>query len=378
MSSIDFNSGYWQIAMDEHSAQYTAFATPLGLFEWTVMPFGLKNSPRTFARAVSEILRGLPFVRVFYDDIAVMSPDFESHLIHLDLVFARLRRADLTAHFKKCFFVRPQLPYLGRVVDQEGVDLQPEQLKCVEEFPSPNEEHKIKTKKKKLRKFLGLCQWFSCFVPQYATLAAPLTELLKDKSPWIWEDQEETAFAEVKKAIMMAKKLSHLRYDLPLRLQCDSSEVGFGCVLFQRDPENPELRHVVEYASRKLQPAESRWTALEREAGALFWAVKKYEKYLEGKKFFLTTDNRALSWMKDTKDSNSKVYRWFLLLSSMDFELEFCAGERNEGPDGLSRHPLQDGEPGDLGEHQDVGPPPLAWPPRHTSLPGSVHTSAHG
>jgi len=108
-----------------------------------------------------------------------------------------------------------------------------------------------------------------------------------------------------------------------------------------------------------MRDAERRYTTLEKEALAVVWAIENYKEYLEGRKFVLLTDNQVLSWMKASRDVNTKLCRWFLTVMGYDFIVKHVRGEDNEGPDGLSRAATQEPQEGDLGETVDVTAPSI-------------------
>ena len=144
-----------------------------------------------------------------------------------------------------------------------------------------------------------------------------------------------------------------------MHLQTDASDVGVGAILYFYDDDSPGTRKVIGYASRKMRDAERRYTTLEKEALAVVWAIENYKEYLEGRKFVLLTDNQVLSWMKASRDVNTKLCRWFLTVMGYDFIVKHVRGEDNEGPDGLSRAATQEPQEGDLGETVDVTAPSI-------------------
>ena len=113
-SSMDLASGYWQIGMKEEDIQKTAFTCAYGLYEFKVMPFGLKNAPPTFQRLMNRLFRPYldEFVVIYIDDILVYSKTFEEHMKHLKIVFEILRKAELKIKLKKCKFCEPNIEFL--------------------------------------------------------------------------------------------------------------------------------------------------------------------------------------------------------------------------------------------------------------------------
>ena len=356
-SVLDLKSGYWQVPLKQSARKYTAFRTRRGLYQFRVLPFGLKNSPMTFVRLMNEVLRGYldEFVRVYLDDIVVFSNATDEHQCHLDKVLERLQRHGLTCNPEKCSFGSTEISFLGHLVTSEGIDKQPEKLEGIINYPPP-------TKLKDLRKFLGVCNWYSQFVDNYADTIAPLTNRLKQGTKWSWTEIEQAAFNKIKRALYDSPKLSTPDYGKPFCLQTDASEIGAGAVLFQRG-DSPDERRIIAYASKKFSDTQTRYAAVERECLAIIWATDKFRPYLEARRFDLFTDNSALTWLHRAKNTNSKLTRWALQLANLDYKTTHVPGVQNEAPDMLSRNPTT-GPPVDE-EHLEerlVGvptPPPI-------------------
>jgi hypothetical protein len=158
-TTLDLQKGYWQVLLEEDSKQYTAFQTPLGLFQWVVMPMGLKNASMTFQRVMNDTLRGLvgKFVQVYLDDIVVYSTSLQEHAHHLDQVLQRLKTAGFTLQVGKCRFAMDTVDCLGHVIGHGSINPQPEKLLHIKQFPQP-------MKKKDVRKFLGTTNWYLLYV----------------------------------------------------------------------------------------------------------------------------------------------------------------------------------------------------------------------
>uniref|UniRef100_A0A2S2NFW4 RNA-directed DNA polymerase n=1 Tax=Schizaphis graminum TaxID=13262 RepID=A0A2S2NFW4_SCHGA len=269
-SVLDLRSGYWQVPLNQNARKYTAFRTRRGLYHFRVLPFGLKNSPMTFARLMNEVLRGYidDFVQVYLDDIVVFSMNTDDHRHHLDNILERLKRYGLTCNTGKCRIGSTEISFLGHLINSEGIEKQPEKLEGIKHFPTP-------TKVRDLRKFLGVCNWYSQFVDNYADTIAPLTDRLKQGQKWTWTEVEQDAFAKIKTALYDSPKLSAPDYGQPFCLQTDASEIGAGAVLFQRG-DSPEEKRIIAYASKKFSETQKRYAAVERECLAIIWATEKF------------------------------------------------------------------------------------------------------
>lgn len=332
-SSIDLKSGYWQVPLDPDSKHFTAFSTPDGsLYQFKVMPFGLKGSPATFQRLMTqEVLPGYihDFTMVYLDDVVVYSRTWDEHLHHLRLVFERLQQHGLHCAPEKCQFGKQEIQYLGHIIGPDGNRPQQHHLQQIQDAEAPKN-------RRQLRKFLGLCNWLRDYVDHFADIATPLTNLLANKK-WKWSSTEEEALKALKSALATCKPLSRPDPTLPFVLQTDASSIGIAAVLYQHGSDG--ARKIISYASARLTEAERRYHINEQECLAIVWAVKRYRPYLEDRPFTLRTDNRSLVWLQKTRDTKAKIARWAMLLQEFNFNIEHCPGTRNELPDLLSRAP---------------------------------------
>ncbi|KAI5720243.1 hypothetical protein M8J77_003912 [Diaphorina citri] len=320
--------------MDPSSRQYTAFTTPDGgTFHFKRLPFGLKNAPACFQRLMTQqVLDGLigDICIIYLDDILIFSRTWDEHVTHVALVLERLQHSGLTVSLKKCQFGRASLEYLGHVITADGNFPMEKHFRAIKDREPPRN-------KKQLQSFLGTCNWLREFVPNAATVLAPLCEHLKN-SKWSWTDEDTSHFTKAKDAFSKIQMLSRPDFSgTTFYLQTDASEVGLGAVLFQYAEDNS--KRVISFASAKLSPTESRYSSNERECLAVVWAIKKYRIYLEDQPFVLRTDNQSLKWLNKFSDSKAKLTRWAILLSELSFKIEHCPGRDTELADALSRFP---------------------------------------
>ncbi|XP_040948648.1 uncharacterized protein [Gossypium hirsutum] len=201
-SKIDLKSGYHQIRMREGDEWKTAFKTKHGLYEWLVMPFGLTNAPSTFMRLMNHVLRSFirKFCVVYFDDILIYSNSLEDHLLHLKSVLDVLRKESLFANLKKCTFYTNKVIFLGFVVSSEGLEVDQEKVKAIQEWPRP-------TSISQVRSFHGLASFYRRFVPNFSTLAAPLTSVIKKSSAFYWNEEQEKSFIALKSCLTNAPLL---------------------------------------------------------------------------------------------------------------------------------------------------------------------------
>ena len=331
ITTLDLNRGYWQVPMDPESRPKTAFSSPLGLFQFTVMPFGLCGAPATFQRLMDEVLRGAgDYADAYLDDIIIFSDTWSDHMDHLRDVLERLRRAGLTIKVKKCQFARSHCTYLGHVVGSGEVRPDSAKVEAVKNFPVPRT-------KRDVRIFLGLSGYYRRMIPDYSTIATPLTDLTTKAAPTyvVWTTKCNDAFQKLKQRLCNEPVLRTPDFHRQFYLQTDASDVGVGAVLSQLDDQGED--HPVAFFSRKLLAREQKYAAVEKECLAIKLAMQHFQVYLLGRLFVVQTDHRALQWLDQAKDTNSRLCRWSLAMQPYQFKVEHRAGTDNGNADSLSR-----------------------------------------
>lgn len=320
--------------MEEDSRKYTAFSVAgRGLYQWRVMPFGLHSAPATFQRALDSVIgpQMEPHAFAYLDDIIVIGRSLEEHLSNLREVFRRLREARLRINPDKCEFFKKETKYLGHVVSGNGIHTDPDKVAAIQEMAAP------KTLKE-LRRFLGVVSWYRRFVPEFATLAQPLTSLLKKGKHWKWTEDQQTVFEVLKARLTQAPILACPDFTRQFILQTDASDYGLGAVLTQLFDDG---ERVIAYASRTLNDAEKNYSATEKECLAILWGIRKMRQYVEGYRFLVITDHLALKWLNSIDNPSGRLARWALELQQYTFTVQYRKGCLNVVADTLSRHPVE-------------------------------------
>ena len=330
-TKIDLAKGYWQIAIKPEDRPKTAFATHLGLYQFTRMPFGLLSAPAVFARMM-RLLELDRFSAVnFFDDILVHSKDFPSHCEHVEGVLRTLEQFGLTAKPAKVQVGFTSLEFLGHVIGEGSIRPEDSKIQKIVEVPTPQTV-------KQVRSIMGLLSFYRRYVPKFAEITAPLTDLTKKtpgssrKVDWTPECQE--ALGKVQAILSKQPVLRLPQLDQPFVLRTDASSTGLGAVLLQK---RDDILHPVIYASRKLLDRETRYSTIERECLAIVWGIQKFVRYLHGQRFHLETDHRPLTFLKSASFKNGRVMRWALALQEYAFEVGPIKGEHNILADLLSR-----------------------------------------
>ena len=329
-SKFDFCKGYWQVPMREIDKDLTTFAGPEGLYRFRVMPFGLVNAPATFSRIMRKLLRGLRNLKNYLDDVLSHTAVWTEHPTILRQFFQRVREANLSLKPSKCFIGYTSLVFLGHKLGQDTLAPNDDLVQKIRDAPSP-------TNKKQLRSFLGLVGYYRAFVPNFAAIAAPLTDLTKKGSPdkLVWTEIHEQAFQALKGHVCTHPVLCLPDVNKPFILQTDASADGIGAILLQ---EVNGVKHPVAFASKRLLPRERNFSTIEREALAIVWGVQKFQNYLMGVHFTLETDHHPLQYLDTAKFQNSRIMRWSLLLQPYRFTVRAIKGSDNVGADFLSRY----------------------------------------
>ena len=331
VTTVDLTKGYWQVPIAEEDKPKTAFTTPFGLFQFTVMPFGLQGAPSTFQRMMDTLIRGMEgYASAYIDDVAVYSSCWREHIDHLRNLFLRLRRANLKVKPSKCQCAMFECVYLWHVVGKGTVRLESSKIEAIKRMPVPRT-------KKGVRQFLGLAGYYRRFIRDFATIATPLTELTRKSAPQEvkWSLQAQEAFDTLKAKIASSPVLMCPDMSRMFTLQTDTSDYGIGAVLSQTGEDGEE--HPVAFFSQKLLPRERRYSTIEKECLAIRMGTQAFRVYLIGKPFVVQTDHRALEWLYKMKDTTSRLTRWSLALQPFQFTVRYRRGQANANADALSR-----------------------------------------
>lgn len=331
-STMDLQSGFWQVPLaSEEDKQKTAFTTGLGLFQFTIMCFGLTNAPATFQRLMENVLQGLQWEEcvLFMDDTIVPSADFDEGLDRLERVWQRFDEANLKLKPSKCLLFQREIKFLGHVVSAQGVKTDPDKVSTVKEWPVPKSA-------KQVRSFLGLCSYYRRFVKGFADIARPLHKLCEKRGSFHWSEQAQTAFETLKQKLTSTPVLGYPLPNLPFTLDTDASDEAVGAVLSQiQDGQE----RVVAYMSRSLNRAETSYCVTRKELLAVVLSLKHFHPYLYGQEVLLRTDNAAVSWMRNLKNPQGQVARWLEEMGNYNLHVTHRPGAVHRNADALSRRP---------------------------------------
>ena len=331
-STLDLFSGYHQIALDEDSKDLTTFVVRSGLYRWTRMPMGLAGAAATFSKTMSTIFGDMLFKNMcFYaDDLIVYSDCLECHKRHLQEVFDRLEKANMTLKASKCIFAKSKTLYLGHILSENGIEVNPQLTEIIAKYQVPRTA-------KQVRQFLGLTQYYRRFQKDYSKIAHPLNNLTKKDVKFSWTPECQKAFDTLRHNLMNPPILAYPDMSKGFILTTDASDTGLGYILSQ---ENDGLERVIQYSGRALRPAEINYSVSEKEALSIVSAFKHFHYYLYNSHTIVRTDHTAVKYIKE-QDSNTRprgrIARWILDLQGYDFEIQYRPGKSNTAADALSR-----------------------------------------
>lgn len=331
-SVFDLASGFHQIPMHEADAPKTAFSTPYGHYEFSRMPFGLKNAPATFQRLMDQVLTGLQGTELFVylDDIVIYASSLTEHQMKFNKLAERLRKANLKLQPDKCEFLRKEVSYLGHIISEDGVKPDPKKIDAVKNFPRPRNAKNIK-------QFLGLAGYYRRFIPNFSGTSKPLTLLLTKDEPFVWGNNQEKAFTTLRDQLCSEPLLQYPDFTKPFVITTDASDIAIGGILSQG--KIGEDRPIA-YASRALSAAEKNYSTIEKELLAIIYCTRHFRPYVYGNSFTLVTDHKPLKWLDSVKDPTSRLMRWRLKLAEYDYQIIYKAGKTNVNADALSRNPV--------------------------------------
>lgn len=330
-STIDMASGFHQIKVDEDSIERTAFVTPTGQFEYLRMPFGLRNAPQVFQRAINKSLKELndDKILVYMDDVLSASESIEEGLARLDKLLETLSKTGFSFNLKKCSFMKTKIEYLGFVISSGQIRPNPRKIEALKSLPAPNTVTQV-------RQLIGLASYFRQFIPNFSKLLKPLYPLTAaGKGKITWTPEHDKILKIICDCLTTEPVLKIFDPSLPIELHTDASSDGYGAVLIQKVNNLP---HVVAYFSHRTNDAESRYHSYELETLAVVKAVEHFRHYLYGRRFTVFTDCNSLKASHSKKDLTPRVHRWWAILQSYDFDIVYKEGKNMAHADFLSRN----------------------------------------
>jgi transposase InsO family protein len=338
-TKLDVRWGFNNVRIHEGDEWKAAFRTNLGLYEPTVMFFGMTNSPATFQTMMNHILKDLineGKVAVYLDDILIFTKDLNEHRKIVSRVLQILRENKLSLKPQKCEFEKEEMRYLGMIIGHGEVRMDHAKVAAVAKWPTPKN-------KKEVQQFLGFANYYRRFIKGFSGIAKPLTSLT-GKDLWKWGTEQTESFEEIKKRICSEPVLTIPVDNAPYRLEADSSDYASGAVLSQKVNDK---WHPIAYMSKALNETERNYEIYDKEMLAIMTALDEWRQYLMGASevFEIWTDHQNLQYFRKPQKLNRRQARWVTELAEYHYSLHHKAGKSNVKPDILSRRPdLKRGE----------------------------------
>lgn len=331
-SKLDMNQGYHQLELAPESRYITTFSTHRGLFRYKRLNFGMNCASEIFDDVIRQTVSGIPGVVNRSDDIFVTGKTKEEHDSSLEKVLKRLMDKNLTLNFEKCEFGKEEIDFFGLHFSGKGVSPTQAKVEAIKKAEPPSTPDEVSS-------FLGMVTYCSRFIPNAAAISEPLRRLTHTKQEWVWKEEQEKAFKNLKKSLCKAVTLSYFDVGKPTSIVVDASPRGLGAILTQVSKDGSNS--IIAYASRLLTDVESRYSQTEREALAITWAILHFHLYVTGKEFTVITDHKPLEaiFNKPLIQPPARIERWLLKLQLYDFTVIYQPGKSNPA-DYMSRHPI--------------------------------------
>lgn len=323
-SKIDLRSGYHQLELDPSSRYITTFSTHMGLFRYKRLVFGLNSAAEIFQHTIQEVISGIKGSRNVSDDIIVFGSNQAEHDQALDDTLKRLHQSGLTVNKQKCEFNKNEIEFFGFIFSSTGLRPDPKKVQALHDMPKPQNAAEV-------RSLLGMVQYSSRFIDNFATITEPLRSLTKQSTPWTWTEAHDNAFDTIKRALSDKTTLAYFDPKKYTDIHVDASPVGVAGILSQDGC-------IIAYASRALTDVEQRYSQTEREALAVVWACEHFHIYVSGAPFTVITDHRPLVTIWQKPFPPTRIARWALRLQPYLLTVKYKPGKDNPA-DYMSRHP---------------------------------------
>ena len=334
-TKLDLSDAYLQVELDDLSKNLVVINTPLGLFRYTRMPFGIANAPAIFQRIIDQLIAGIPKCAAYLDDILITGTNELEHLQTLELVLSKLADFGFKCNPAKCMFFQDEVSYLGYVIDKHGKRPDPKRVEAIVKMPIPQNV-------KEMEAFIGKVNYYNKFISNFSNKCKPLNNLRQSNVKWHWNDECQEAFDNLRQEISSVTILVHFDSKLPIILATDASNHGLGAVIMHRYPDGSE--YPIAHASKTLTVAEKNYSQIEKEAFSIVYGVKKFHQYLAGRSFELNTDHQPLLTIFNPSkglpvSTANRLQRWAIFLMGYTYTIRYKSTHCHANADGLSRLP---------------------------------------
>lgn len=347
-SKLDGSNAYHQVEVEEECKKFLVVNTQRGLYHYNVLPQGIASSPAIFQEFADKMLQGIQRTSTYIDDTLSGGKNENEHLQTLRRIFKRMREYNFYLSREKCELCKPHVEFLGHILSKKGIHTDPNKVIAIQIIRRPQNVTELKS-------FLGLVNFYNKFVPNFASCCEPLYRLTRKGVEWKWTNKCEAAFHRVKSTLSNAPILVNFDPNLTIGVSCNASSTGVGSVLFHRIQEGGKIiEKPIAFASRVLSSAEKNYSQIEKE-GLSICALKKFYRYLCGRRFILVTDHKPLLAIFGLKSSlqpyaAAKLHRWSVHMSQFEYDIEYRPTLEHGNADALSRLP----DKNIIGEEEDA------------------------
>lgn len=337
-SKLDLSQAYHQLPLDEKSRYITTFSSHVGLYRYKRLNYGTNAAAEIFQYTLQTALQGLDGVKNIADDIIVFGSTRAEHDSNLEKCLQRLATKGLRLNRSKCEFLNSTLSFFGQIFSKDGTRPDPKRVDDLLNAPQPANAHEV-------RSLLGMANYTSKYIPDFATITSPLRDLTKKDTRFQWTQEHETAFIKLKNALASAPCMAYFDRNKETFVVVDASPVGISAILSQKPNKISDMnsQQIIAYASRALTDTEKRYSQTEKEALAIVWAVEHFHLFLFGSEFTLVTDHKPLEiiYGQNRAKTSARIERWVLRLQPYSFKIIYKSGKSNPA-DYLSRHPTNE------------------------------------
>ena len=334
-SKLDLSWAFSQIKLADDSKPLAKITTYKGLFQYNRLPYGVASAPVIHQRAMDGLLRDIPGVLCYQDDIFITGKDQDDHLRTHHSVLSKLQGHRLRLNKDTCTLLQTSIVYLGHRIDKDGIHPTADKVEVVQEAPSPSNVSELCS-------FIGLINYYQRFLPDLASHLHPLHQLLNKQTPWERSSDCEKSFLTVKQMLSTDCVLTPYNIEKPLILACDASAYGLGAVLSHILPDGQE--RPVASASRTLSAREKNHAQMAREALSIIFCVMKFYIYLYGRPFTLLTDHKLHTTILGPKTgappiAPMRMQRQAAILTAYNYEIKYKCSRDHANADAMSRLP---------------------------------------
>ena len=362
-ASLDLSEAYHSIEVAEEDQPKTAMISPKGLHSFNRMTFGFKSAPQAFHELVQMIEKTMSennpdlakTILLYFDDCLIPAETFEEMVTKLELFLTAIEKIGLKVQPRKCVFCKQRVKWLGHIITEEGIQPDPDRVRALTDYPTPKTLEDV-------RGIHGMAGTMRPFIRNFADLTPNIRKHLvpldpsnkNNKQPIQWDAKAQAEKEHLVKLLTSAPILAHPDWSesaQPFIVTVDTSSTGVGATLSQKQKleDGKNVERIIQYASRKLRDGERHYSAYKLELCGVVTALEHFRYFLQGRKFIIRTDHKALEWLMKPKHNASMpslLWRWHSWIGEYDYDIEWVSASKMKLCDGLSRRRY---DPGDYG-----------------------------